>query len=366
MREQGTAMARRTGLIVLALVVLAIAYLAFWPVAIAPVAWQAPPDPGMIGLFAADNGLGSAKRLPLDGASQPVAAVTAPGGDMFIATVGGKILRLDRATASLSTFADTRGIPAGLALGDNRLLVADARRGLLAIGMDGKVEMLADKTPDGAPLGLLTGIAAGPDGTIYLAQAAPRRPADASDALAIAWSTILEHGGDGKVLAFDPRGGAMRVVLDGLHFPAGMVLTRNQNRLLVAEAGSYRVLAIDTAAGHTETPGILVANLPGFPADIDRASDGTFWMGLVAARSGLLDRLSGWPFLRKVVARLPEALRPAPDRHGALVHFDEDGNILETLAAGSGHRYVTGAVEGPENLIFVTSLAGEDIAVLPR
>lgn len=361
-------MARRLALFVVAIIVLCLAYLFFWPVSISPVAWNAPPDPGLNGLFAANDILARAKRLPLEGGHEgPVAAVTAPGGDMFIATVDGHILRLDATSAQISEFADTQGLPLGLALSGGNLLIADARRGLLAADMEGNITVLAEESPSGKPLGLLTGIAATPDGAVYLSEAAPERPADAAQARRIAYATILQHRAEGRILAFDTKTGKMSVFLEGLHFPAGLALTRDAQRLLIAAMGSYRVMGISLIPDADARAGALTSSLPGFPANIDRASDGTFWLGLVASRSPTLDRLSARPFLRKLLWRLPSALRPDPRWQGVLVHFDEDGNILETLNDSTGTAaYLTGAVEGPENLLFVTSFTGGDIAVLPR
>ncbi|HEU5095161.1 MAG TPA: hypothetical protein VFT77_08385, partial [Reyranella sp.] len=282
-------------------------------------------------------------------------------------TIDGHISRLDAATARISEFAETGGLPLDMALSNGTLLIADAIRGLLAVDMEGNVTVLADEAPSGEPLGLLTGIAATPEGMIYLSEASRHRPQNAAEAQRTALSTLLEHRGEGRVLAFDRRGGKMSVLLEGLHFPAGLALTRSGQRLLIAAMGSYRVMGVSLAGDTEAQAGALTSALPGFPANIDMASDGTFWLGLISPRSPTLDQLSAWPFLRKVLWRLPSALRPGPQAQGVLVHFDEDGNILETLSDLSGTAaYLTGAVEGPEDLLFVTSFMGEDIAVLPR
>lgn len=360
-------MARLAGLIIAAVLVLCAGYLAFWPVAVDPVAWTAPPPNTASGLFATDDSLSRAKKLPLEGPSGPVAAAKAPDGDLFIATVDGKILKLDAQTADVAAFADTKGLPLDLEFSGERLLIADAMRGLLAADMDGTISAVSARDDEGRQLGLITGLAAGEDGAIYLSEAASRRAGGADDLIGMAEAAILEHRGTGRVLSLDPATGTARPVAENLNFPAGLAFTANFHRLLIAETGSYRVLAVTPGERDRPGAGTLMSSLPGFPANIDRASDGTFWLGLVAERSSLLDRLSSRPYLRKVLARLPAWLRPGAGRSGQLVHFDEDGNILETLKDASGKTgYTTGAVEGPENLLFVTSLASERIAVLPR
>lgn len=359
-------MVRRIALIVLAILVLLLAYLLFWPVPVRPVAWQSPPDRGYTGSFIANDALALAKSLPLEGERGPAAAAAAPEGGMFIATRGGHILHLNAASAQFSRFADTQGLPLGLAIADGRLVIADARRGLLAADAQGGISVLASGDAEGSPLHFPTAVAAASDGTIYLADATST-PGIETRALRAGFLAMLQHGGDGRVLRYDPSSGKLTTVVDGLNFPAGLALTRDGRNLLVVEAGSYRVLRLPLSGESKGEAQLLLDNLPGLPAHIDRADDGTFWLGIAAPRSFILDRLSDRPFLRKVLARLPRALRPHAARYGFLVHFDEDGNVLETLQDPSGRiAYATGAVEGPENLLFVTSLVGGEISVLPR
>ena len=47
------------------LALLIIGYLSFWPVAIDPVAWNAPEDKGYVGAFAANTQLANLERLSI-------------------------------------------------------------------------------------------------------------------------------------------------------------------------------------------------------------------------------------------------------------------------------------------------------------
>lgn len=362
-------MAKRIGLGLGVLVAIGLAYLLFWPVPIDPKAWQAPDNPGFAGPFEENSLLGTMKRVPLEGRRGPEDAVMGPGGDVFISTEGGEILRLDAQTAAITAFADTGGRPLGLAFApDGTLVVADAYRGLLAVDGAGEVTVLADRDGEGRPIGYADDVAVAGDGTVYFTDASSRFGAEANGGtLPAAVLDLMEHGGHGRLLKYDPATRAVGTVLDGLQFANGVALRRDGRALLVVETGSYRVLKVWLAGERAGQADVLVDNLPGFPDNVDRASDGTFWLGLASPRSAVLDRLSGRPFARKVVQRLPPAMRPKARRYGFLLHFDQDGNILETLQDPSGgYAHVTGAAQGPEDLLIVTSLTEDSIGILPR
>jgi hypothetical protein len=89
--------------------------------------------------------------------------------------------------------------------------------------------------------------------------------------------------------------------------------------------------------------------------------NGRFWIGLVAPRSAVLDKYSASPFVRKMIQRLPAALRPqaVPSTH--LISIDGNGNVLRNLQ-DSEARFpaITGAVETDQEL-FLTSLFGNRV-----
>ncbi|TWG97943.1 sugar lactone lactonase YvrE [Mesorhizobium sp. J18] len=361
-------MMRRVGWLLLALAVVLAAYLAFWPVPIQPVPWTAPRDPGYSGVYAPNNMLIAMKRLPLEGRFGPESAAVAQNGDVYVSTRGGEILRLDAATAQFSLFADTGGSPRGLTFGkDGRLFVADADRGLLAIDGAGKVSVLADELGEGDPITNAEALDVRSDGTIYLTESTIRDFDDREAGPIATSAALLEHAGTGRLLRYDPSSRRVEVLLDGLQFADGVALTQDETALLVVETGSYRVLRLWLQGERSGEVEPLIGNLPGLPANASRANDGTFWLGLTSPRSSTVDALSGYPFLRKVLARLPQALRPVPQPYGFVLHFDQDGNILETLQDPSGsYASITGVVEGPESLLIITSLTEDSIGVLPR
>jgi len=360
-------MLKRILLIVLALLVACLAYLLLWPVPIDPVAWDAPENPGYAGPYAPNDRLAGLRRVPLDGRTGPEDAATGPDGDVFISTGQGEILRMDSATGAISAFAKTGGRPLGIEFGpDGRLFVADAYRGLLAIDEAGKVTVLTDKDGAGAPIRYADDLDIASDGTIYFSDASAKFGAEANGGtLPASLLDLMEHGGHGRVLRYDPAAGSVKTVLDGLQFANGVALAKQA--LLIVETGSYRVVKLWLEGDRAGDVEVLLDNLPGFPDNLNRARDGTFWLGLASPRSPALDALSGSTFLRKVVQRLPAALRPKEQHYGFVIHFDESGNILETLQDPAGdYSLTTGAAEGPDKLLIITSLTEDSVGLLAR
>jgi len=79
---------------------------------------------------------------------------------------------------------------------------------------------------------------------------------------------ILEQSASGRVLAFDPRTGTIRVVAHGLSFANGIALSANAQTLFVNETGRYRIWKIDARASDVDVAResaeaqVLVDNLP--------------------------------------------------------------------------------------------------------
>ncbi len=152
-------------------------------------------------------------------------------------------------------------------------------------------------------------------------------------------------------------------MLAGLSFANGIALTADETHYLVVETGTYSILKVPVQANQpAET---ILQNLPGFPDNINRNADGTFWIGLASPRSAAMDFLSGRPFLRKVVQRLPAFMRPKPQRYGFVLRIDEAGNVLETLQDPSGaYALTTGLIEGADGTRYITSVTEPDLGVI--
>ena len=352
-----------TGLLLTALV----AYLLLWPVAIEPVAWQAPQSTGYVGDFAPNEKLKELKFFDLDGHEGPEDVAIAKDGLIYVSTRGGDILSLDSETGKVSVFANTGGRPLGIEFGrDGNLYVADAFRGLLAVGQNGISFLLADKTDTRSPIKYADDLDVSKLGEVYFSDASTKFGAEEyAGTLQSSLLDLMEHGPNGRMLKYDPAIGKTTVLLEGYSFANGVALAADESYLLFTETGTYRVHKLWLKGENSGTVEVIMDNLPGFPDNLNRNADGSFWLGLVSPRVPVADLLADKPFVRKIVQRLPGMFRPKPLRYGFVVRIDGDGNVLETLQDPSGeYALTTGAVDGPDGSVIVTSLTEKRLGIL--
>lgn len=338
-------------------------YLVAWPVSVAPVAWSAPDNPGYTGVFEANERLSQLSFVDLDGRTGPEDAAVGPDGLIYMTSHGGEILRVG-ADGVVEPFARTGGRPLGLQFGaDGTLFVADAYLGLLSVDGAGGVTLLADETEDGSPILYANNVDIAPDGAVYFTDASTRFGAkENGGTLAASVLDLVEHSDNGRVLRYDPVSAKVSVFASGLTFPNGVAVDAPGAAVFVAETGAYRVWRFPLDGGPGE---VVLSELPGFPDNLNAGPGGTFWLGLVSPRNAIMDRLSGVQFLRRVIMRLPEAMKPAPTRYGFILRFDAQGTVVETLQDPNGaFALTTGALTMPDGRIVVMSLTEPRLGVL--
>jgi sugar lactone lactonase YvrE len=319
------------------------AYLLFWPVPIEPESWTPPRAP----LASANSALAGVELLE---ASLPAPeAPTFDAEGRFVAgLLDGRIVRFTPSGHDLTVLAQTGGRPLGLKYDpDGRLIVADAQRGLLAIGAPGTVETLATEH-DGQPLRLVDDVDVGKDGAIYFSSATARWPLDRYK------MDVIEHRPSGRLFVYRPDRG-LQLVLGGLYFANGVALAPDESYVLVAETMSYRIRRIFLSGPRAGENDVFVDNLPGFPDNIRWSpARRAFWIALAAPREPAIDALGPWPFVRKVLARLPELLQPAPKRHAWALAVDEEGRTVANVQDASPASYspLTSVIERDGFLYF--------------
>ncbi|HRQ63759.1 MAG TPA: SMP-30/gluconolactonase/LRE family protein [Xanthomonadaceae bacterium] len=340
-----------------------VAYLLAWPVPVDPQAWQPPVDRGHADEHALNHRLARLELLDIAGTQGPEAVAVDADGRLYAATEHGHIVRLQADGGGAERWADTGGRPLGMAFADDgTLLVADAVLGLLAVTTDGSLRVLADSA-DGIAFGLADDVDVAADGRVYFTDASHRFPWKrfGEDAARFA---ILEHGGDGRVLEYDPASGDTSVLVDGLQFANGIAVGHDQTYLLVTETARYRVLKVWLSGARRGQFEVLIDNLPGFPDNITRGADGRYWLALFSPRLPLLDRLAGYPFLRKIVVRIPRFLQPQPNAHGHVMALDSRGRVLADLQDPTGAYPMTTSALEFDGMLYVGSLVAPALARL--
>jgi ribose transport system permease protein len=232
-------------------------------------------------------------------------------------------------------FAHIGGHPLGLAFDQAGLLyVCVGGMGLYRVHPDGRAEKATDQTNrsplsiiDDSRMRLADDLDIAPDGRIFFSEATTRYdmetwPADA-----------LESRGSGRIVCYDPAKNTTRTVLRKLVFPNGVCVETGGQSLLFAESWACRISRYWFAGPKEGQVERVIENLPGYPDNINRASDGNYWMALMGMRSPALDLALRMPDFRRRMA-----LEVAPDEWlypninaGCIVKFAADGKVIETL-----------------------------------
>lgn len=358
---------KRSTTIIVAVLAALLFYLLAWPVPIDPVAWDAPEDRGLTGVFAANDRLREATAIDLGDHEGPEDIARGPDGLLYASTHGGLILKVSPNDSSVTTFARVGGRPLGLEFdSDGSLLVANAYLGLQRVSPLGEVSLLLSEI-DGQPLVYADDVAVARDGTVYFSEASTKFGAQAANGtLDASLLDILEHAGNGLIIAWHPGDGEAQVLLDGLNFANGVAVSDDQQYLLIAETGSYRILKHWLAgpqAGDTE---VLIDNLPGFPDNINNGLNGRFWVGLVSPRSELLDRYAESPFVRRIMQRLPAFVRPKPIPSSHVIAINGEGEVLMDLQdPAARYPMLTGVLE-TRGALYLSALVGHALPVLDK
>lgn len=338
------------------------AYLALWPVAIDPVAWDPPPAPDPTGVWAPNDALAQVNRLTLPDGDYGPEDLHRIGEVLYGGTRHGAILAWTDLNDPPTEVANTGGRPLGLhADASGRLIIADAFKGLLRLEPNNTLTTLCDKASDGSPLVFTDDVDIASDGAIWFSDASTRHDQTV-------WKRdILENRPNGRLLVWRPEAPQCEVVQDGLYFANGIALAADDAFVLINETSRYRVQRrwlTGPRAGQTE---VFVDRLPGFPDGISRGTDGQFWIAIASPRNALVDALAGYPGLRKVIERLPEALKPAPIRHPYAIEVDADGTVLRTLQDPTGARFgVVTSVQQHDDRLYLGSLSEPAGAWLPN
>ncbi|WGX99811.1 SMP-30/gluconolactonase/LRE family protein [Nocardioides sp. QY071] len=284
--------------------------------------------------------------VPGHGAEDVVVATSGPDlGCVFTGTEDGAIFRVSPDGTKVDRVAHTGGRPLGIEFApDGRLLVCDAQRGLLwADPASGAVELITADVA-GRPMVFCNNAAIAEDGTIWWS--------DSSTEFGIArWKDdFVRNTRTGRLLRRDPDG-TVAVVLDGLAFANGVALSAAGDFVCVAETGARTVVRHWVTGDKQGSRDLLAADLPGYPDNISRGTDGLIWITIASPTDPLVERLQRGPMvLRKLATRLPEEFQPKPKQTVRVVAYDEQGTLVHDLDLapgehGAAYHMVTGVRE---------------------
>jgi len=297
-----------------------------------------------------------------------VITVPAPGaedvlvgddGAVWTGTEDGSIWRIAPDTGGVRRVARTGGRPLGLEwLPDGRLLVCDAHRGLLRVEPDsGAVEELLREV-EGRPMLFCNNAAVAADGGIWFSDSSTRFPIER-------WKDDFIQGTRTGRLLHRSADGQVRVVLDGLAFANGVAMAADESWVAVAETGARTVVRHWLTGDRAGSRDLLVADLPGYPDNISRGSDGLIWVSIASPLDPVVDRLQSAPMvLRRWVTRIPERVQPAPKRTVRVQAYDADGRCVHDLDVDTADYHMVTGVREHAGRVWLGSLHEGAVAVL--
>ncbi|MGO8916580.1 MAG: ABC transporter permease [Stellaceae bacterium] len=296
--------------------------------------------------FAQNDRLVKAEAIGLDQVEGPEDVILDRQNRLYGGTRDGNIIRFSGPDfAHREVFAHIGGRPLGMQFDkDENLIVCVAGMGVYGVKPDGAVFKVTDETNrtwyklnDDSRLRMADDLDIAPDGKIYFSDCTTRYEMT-TNAL-----DIIEGRPNGRLVCYDPATKQTRTVISHFYFPNGICVSHDGRSVLIASTTLckiYRYWIEGPRKGELE---IAIDALPGNPDNINRASDGTYWLALVGIRTPTFDLASRKPGFRlRMVKQVPgdEWLAPGLN-HGCVLRFNEAGEVLESWWDPTGISHST-------------------------
>ncbi len=181
-------------------------------------------------------------------------------------------------------FAHTGGFPLGLAFDRaGNLISCVGAMGLYSISPEREVTRLSAETRrtwtsvvDDARLRDPNDCDIAPDGRIFFTDSTTRY--DAHE-----WALdSIEARPTGRLLCYEPKTGKTTTVLEKLRYANGVCMAHDGKSLFLAESWACSVHRYWFDGPKAGTLECVIKDMPGYPDNINRASDGTYWMACSA------------------------------------------------------------------------------------
>ncbi|XP_069581687.1 adipocyte plasma membrane-associated protein [Brachyistius frenatus] len=342
------------------------------------------PPPALEGPLAVNTRLQGGRRLFAGKLRGPESFTADEDSNVYTGTVDGKLWRIgpdDSLTfitqmgqnlpecGSSTDYEPVCGRPHGVRLDRaGQLIVADSYLGLHSVDPETgeKTLLLANSEgADGVPFAFLNGLEiSSRTGIIYFTDSSSR------------WGRrhvkleVIELNSLGRLLSYDPRTGSVSVLLDSLYMPNGIVLSPDEDFLLLAETSIGRILRFWLKGPKAGTKEVTLDNMIGYPDNIRLGDRGTFLVGITTPRfrklvPPFLDAIAPYPALKRFLAKVVplswyDVMLP---RYALVLELGPDGQIVGTLHDPDGR--LTWAISDVFQHRGRTYLGSTDLPFLP-
>ncbi|KAF3656233.1 Protein STRICTOSIDINE SYNTHASE-LIKE 13 [Capsicum annuum] len=244
------------------------------------------------------------------------------------------------------------------------LYIADAYYGLLVVGPEGGVATSLATHVEGKPILFANDLDIHTNGSIFFTDTSKKHNR-------VNHFLIMLEGEDtGRLLRYDIATRSTHVVLDGLTFPNGVQLSKDQTFLLFTETTNCRLIKFWIEGPKSGTVEI-VANLPGFPDNVRVNEKGQFWVAIDCCRTRAQEVLINNPWMRSIYFRLPIRMRYLARLMGMRMYtvislFNENGEIIDVLEDKKGVvMKLVSEVREVNGKLWIGTVAHNHIATLP-
>lgn len=302
------------------------------------------PDSGTP--LAENNALSSVDAIGLDQIQGPEDVILDRQGRLYGSTREGWIVRFSGPDFSQrDVFARIGGRPLGMAFDkDENLIVCVGGMGLYGVRPDGEVYKLTDQTNrtwyklnDDSRLRLADDLDIAPDGKIYFSEATIRYEMHS-------WHVDgVEGRGNGRLVQHDPATGETRTVVKSMVFPNGVCLAHDGQSVLVASTWLCKIFQYWIAGPKQGQMEVWADDFPGYLDNINRASDGGYWVALVGIRYPAFDLAMRSPAFRyRMVKEIPvdEWIFPGVN-NGCVIKLDANGKPEASYWDPGGENHPT-------------------------
>lgn len=324
------------------------------------------PDIGRINsssVYADNNRLADVEIIGLEQIEGPEDVILDDDDNLYCGSRHGDVIRFFGPDHKRwEVYGHIGGHPLGMAF-DNKgnLNVCVSGMGLYQITPDREVRKLTDETNrsllsviDDSRMRFADDLDIAPDGKIYFSEATIRFNTDE-------WMIdALESRGNGRIICYDPETDTTRTVLPKLMFPNGICVAHDGNSILYAETWPCKISRYWLKGPRKGQVDPVMPDLPGYPDNINRSSDGNYWCAFVGMRAPAFDLAQRMPaFRKKMVERIPHDEWLYPNMNaGCVIKFDDSGKVLECLwdSKGINHPMITSMREHKGHLYLGGSL----------
>lgn len=243
------------------------------------------------------------------------------------------------------------------------LYIADAYFGLLTVGPEGGLATPLTTEAGGVALRFANDLDIDDDDNVYFTDSSLKY--QRRNFL----QAVFSAESSGRVLKYNAKTKEAQVLVEGLHFPNGLTLSKDRSFFIYAScAGRLRRYWVKgPKAGTTDSFAIL----PGYADNVRTNERGEFWVAMHFRRNALTHFLATHPRLRMMFLRLPVSAEAqymglvGGTVHGIIAKYSADGELIDVLEDSQGKvvRAVS-HVEEKDGTLWIGSVLMPYIATL--